>query len=194
MKYPDNLLKECGIGKIQGKFSDNFKKKFDSLLKAKVFTTLSGNRNLEMLKLRYEKNMTYPNIADRYSTTYQNVQQIVSTAVKKIEKLMTDKDFLLLLAEEDVEISDSKTAKKLSSMQKKQKKYSKYSKVPIEKLMIPDRISNALHRAGYHTVEDLLNGGIKKISKVRNLGEKSVRIIAETLVKEYGAGKEWREL
>ena len=185
------FLENCGIGTIHGTLPDSFSQKFERFLKRRVFDTMGGRRNFDMLKLRYD-GMKLKEIAERFGTSYQNVQQSLAKTEQKMKFLMTDREFLELLAEENIEVSGSKTEKKLSSMQKKQKKYSKYSKEPIENLLLPARFINALYREDFYTVEDVLNAGAERIRKVRFLGDKGLKLIAETLVEKYNAGKEWK--
>lgn len=51
----------------------------------------------------------------------------------------------------------------------------------IEELNIPARIANALVRGGYETVQDLVSASRAELLQVRNLGEKSLKIIAAAL-------------
>lgn len=54
-------------------------------------------------------------------------------------------------------------------------------RLSVEEIGLPTRVANALVKAGYHTVEDLSKGKKKELAKVRNLGEKSVKIIEAAL-------------
>jgi DNA-directed RNA polymerase subunit alpha len=56
------------------------------------------------------------------------------------------------------------------------------SNVSVEELDLPTRISNALQKAGFQTVADILAVPRAQLSKVKNLGGKSVDIIAEALI------------
>lgn len=58
----------------------------------------------------------------------------------------------------------------------------------VEELGLPTRISNALVKAGYETVADMVERR-SELSKVRNLGGKSVKII-DTALKEKGVSLE----
>ena len=51
----------------------------------------------------------------------------------------------------------------------------------VEELELPTRLSNALKRAGFKTVYDLLSTQKSVIAKVKNLGAKSIGIIEEAL-------------
>lgn len=51
----------------------------------------------------------------------------------------------------------------------------------VEEIGLPTRVANALVRAGYETVEDLVKAKKEDLIKVRNLGEKSLKIISLAL-------------
>ncbi len=59
------------------------------------------------------------------------------------------------------------------------------SLVAVEELDLPTRIANALQKAGFTTVADLLSTPRETLAKVKNLGGKSVKII-EVALKERG--------
>ena len=54
-------------------------------------------------------------------------------------------------------------------------------KLSVEELDLPTRIANALRKGGYATVKDLAEAKLAHVSKVKNLGGKSVDIIIEKL-------------
>lgn len=66
----------------------------------------------------------------------------------------------------------------------------KTANLSVEELNLPTRIANALSKSGYETVTDLLDADIDEIVKVRNLGEKSIKII-RTALKTKGVS--WKE-
>ncbi len=57
-------------------------------------------------------------------------------------------------------------------------------RLTVEELDLPTRIANALRRGGYQTVDDLVNANKVDISKVKNIGEKSIEIIDQALDKK----------
>ncbi|MBU0578554.1 DNA-directed RNA polymerase subunit alpha [Patescibacteria group bacterium] len=57
-------------------------------------------------------------------------------------------------------------------------------RLTVEELDLPTRIANALRKGGFKTVADLQNSPRSIITKVKNLGEKSVEIIDEALDKK----------
>lgn len=54
-------------------------------------------------------------------------------------------------------------------------------KLSVEEIGLPTRVANALIKADYDTVEDLVKAERSDLVKVRNLGEKSVKIIEAAL-------------
>lgn len=54
-------------------------------------------------------------------------------------------------------------------------------KLSVEEIGLPTRVANALVKAGHETVEDLVKAKVSDLVKVRNLGEKSVKIISAAL-------------
>ncbi len=57
-------------------------------------------------------------------------------------------------------------------------------RLTVEELDLPTRIANALRKGGFKTVADLKQTPRSTITKVKNLGEKSVEIIADALAKK----------
>jgi DNA-directed RNA polymerase alpha subunit len=51
----------------------------------------------------------------------------------------------------------------------------------VEEIGLPTRVANALIKAGFETVEQLAYAKKEDLVKVRNLGEKSLKIIAAAL-------------
>lgn len=58
------------------------------------------------------------------------------------------------------------------------------AKLSVEEIGIPTRIANALIKAGYETVEDLIKADVASLVKVRNLGAKSIKIISAALAEK----------
>lgn len=64
-------------------------------------------------------------------------------------------------------------------------------KLSTEEIGLPTRVANALIKAGHETVEDLVKAKKEDLIKVRNLGEKSIKIIEAALgEKELKLSKE----
>jgi len=57
------------------------------------------------------------------------------------------------------------------------------TKLTLEELDLPTRIVNALRKSGYGIVSDLMAANLVDLAKVKNLGEKSIKIIQEALAK-----------
>lgn len=54
-------------------------------------------------------------------------------------------------------------------------------KLSVEEIGLPTRVANALAKTGYETVEQVVKANRDELAKVRNLGEKSVKIIEAAL-------------
>ncbi len=57
-------------------------------------------------------------------------------------------------------------------------------KLTVEELDLPTRIANALRKGGYKTVKDLVGANHNDVAKVKNLGEKSVDVVAKALAQK----------
>lgn len=57
-------------------------------------------------------------------------------------------------------------------------------KLSVEEIGLPTRVANALVKAGYETVEQLVTAAKEDLIKVKNLGEKSLKIIAVALAEK----------
>lgn len=57
-------------------------------------------------------------------------------------------------------------------------------RLTVEELDLPTRIANALRKGGFETVKDLIGSNKDTISKVKNLGGKSIDLIDEALQKK----------
>lgn len=75
-------------------------------------------------------------------------------------------------------VSPKKVKKKVV---KKEDELGPVGKLSVEEIGLPTRVANALVKAGHETVEDLVKAKTADLVKVRNLGEKSVKIIQAAL-------------
>jgi len=57
-------------------------------------------------------------------------------------------------------------------------------RLTVEELDLPTRIANALRKGGFKTVEDLSGAPRDEVSKVKNLGGKSIDLINDALLKK----------
>lgn len=73
--------------------------------------------------------------------------------------------------------------KKVEKEEKKEKDdgLGPVGRLSVEEIGLPTRVANALLKAGYETVADLADAKKEDLIKVRNLGEKSVKIIEAAL-------------
>lgn len=57
-------------------------------------------------------------------------------------------------------------------------------KLSVEEIGLPTRVANALMKAGYETVEELVHAKREDLVKVRNLGEKSIKVVKAALMEK----------
>lgn len=57
-------------------------------------------------------------------------------------------------------------------------------KLSVEEIGLPTRVANALMKSGYESVDDLSKVKKEELAKVRNLGEKSVKVIVDALAEK----------
>lgn len=74
--------------------------------------------------------------------------------------------------------------KKVLVEEKKEKDLGAVGKLSVEEISLPTRVANALSKAGYETVEQLAAAKREDLVKVRNLGEKSIKIISVALAEK----------
>lgn len=117
----------------------------------------------------------------------------------------TDLDRLILELTTDKTISPSEALKEAAGIlvacfgqivepkevpieeEKEEELPSEVLRLTVEELNLPTRIANALRKGGYETVKDLTTASALDVAKVKNLGEKSIKVIKAALAeKEVG--------
>lgn len=120
----------------------------------------------------------------------------------------TDLDRLILEVTTDETVAPGEALKKAAEMligyfkqvvepkkpprkKKKEKKaHSEVMSLAVEELNLPTRIANALRKGGFGSVSELIKADPQKLVKVKNLGEKSVKIVDAALREKGVALKE----
>ncbi len=82
------------------------------------------------------------------------------------------------------QIVSPKTANKEPKTLSKQDPLGSVGKLSVEEINLPTRVANALIKAGYETVESLAKAKKEDLVKVRNLGEKSLKIVKLALAEK----------
>lgn len=107
---------------------------------------------------------------------------------KLVMEIWTDgtidaKDALMKSAEILVSYYNQIVSPKMASEKKEETKdeLGPMGKLSVEEIGLPTRVANALMKSGYEDVEDLAKVKKEDLAKVRNLGEKSVKVIVEAL-------------
>lgn len=99
--------------------------------------------------------------------------------IKAEEALKTSAKILIAFLNQIVDPKKLPVSKK-----KDERQVSETMKLTVEELELPTRIVNALRRGGYGTVAELLAASNQDLTKVKNLGEKSIKIVQAALAKK----------
>jgi DNA-directed RNA polymerase subunit alpha len=82
------------------------------------------------------------------------------------------------------QIISPRAVEKKASVEKKSDSFGLVGKLSVEEINLPTRVANALIKAGYETVESLAKAKREDLAKVRNLGEKSLKIVKVALAEK----------
>jgi len=167
------FLEKCGIGKIEGTFSEEIENKLEEFIYQKIFRNASGKLNAEILKCSYTEVMSYSEISKKYGITEKHTQQIINTAENLMKSYMTNEEFIRLLANCCIRISGSETARLLDDFLKQQKQYEPYRNIYLEDMELSARTYNALTSAGYLTAEEILRKNTAEIKQIKGFGRKN---------------------
>jgi DNA-directed RNA polymerase subunit alpha len=182
-----------------------------------VLGTLADKKSKISIEMTVEKGYGYSPFEDRKSdvlgmipvdATFSPVVRVNPKVESTRVGRMTNFDKLILDINTDGTISPSDAVKEAAKIllsyfeqiinPKKAEKQSEpkidvpneVMKLTVEELTLPTRIVNALEKAGYKTVEELISANPKDVARVKNLGSKSIKII-DAALKEKGV--EFRE-
>lgn len=101
-----------------------------------------------------------------------------------IEPLEATKQAAQILAKQFSQVYDPTLPEEVEEDSSLTPEEAEVLRLTVEELDLPTRISNALRKGGFKTVGDLSGAPKAIIAKVKNLGEKSVDVINEALMKK----------
>ncbi len=101
-----------------------------------------------------------------------------------IEPLEATKQAARILAKQFSQVFDPTLPEEVEEDNSLSPEEAEVLRLTVEELDLPTRISNALRKGGFKTVGDLSGAPKATIAKVKNLGEKSVDVINEALMKK----------
>lgn len=176
-----------------------------------VIGRLADKKSRLKIEMVVEKGFSYLPAGERKSDTLGIIPVDASfTPVKRVNYkveatrvgLRTDLDRLILEITTDKTISPSEALKEAAKIlvaffgqvvepkevpveeEKKEELPSEVLRLTVEELNLPTRIANALRKGGYPTVKDLTTAAASDIAKVKNLGEKSIKVIKAALTEK----------
>lgn len=177
-----------------------------------VLGTLTDKKSKLRMEMTAEKGLGYSPFEERESDTLGviPIDAIFSPVIKvnyRVEATrvgrMTNYDKLILEVVTDGTISPFQAVKEAAKIlvsyfgqivepkipkakeEKEKKVKPEVLRLTVEELNLPTRIVNALEKSGYKTVADLVSAKRKEVAGVKNLGEKSIKII-DAALKEKG--------
>jgi len=185
---------------------------FEIINKDLPIATVAKGKTLEM-EVVVDTGVGYQLADEKQSTTLGDIQldalfSPVLTVSYKIEATRvgrrTDYDKLVLDVQTDGSLTPVEAVKKAAQIlarqfsqvydpvvpmvEPKQEELSpeeaEVLRLTVEELDLPTRIANALRKGGFETVGDLRGASRQVIAKVKNLGEKSVDVIASAVEKK----------
>ncbi len=153
-------------------------------------------RKLRNINSNKEKTFSYnfnqsDNLTDDERIMFNNIEKMLHSSrliFKNNPYMSTDED--VLKAFELIKKMDEKRKEQMKEMKKERK--SIILATHIDDLEFSRRTYNALKRTGICTLGDISNLTAQKLSKIRNLGEKSCKEVIEKL-KEYGLSLKEKE-
>ena len=155
--------------------------------------------------MRYRGEITLKDIADAYLLTPERVHSIILNVKEKLQE-EKNRNLLLKGVREYIEEEKIKSYHIGKGEYKANIKHCKNYSQPsyndsVESLNLPERVYSALLEnqtringiLKISTVGDIITVGSRGIAKVRGIGSKGYRKIAEVLVRDYGEDPdEWR--
>ena len=174
--YPENLIREIGLEYVfeNGQYHEL---NTDQLKGLDYALGMLKTREADMLRLRYEKRLTYQKVAEKYSVNGSRAQQIIHKALNRLRKpeklIYISKGYegALVLLENEKKGRQDFVQKKITMLQK--------GEIPegadILQELLSVRAYNRLRAAGLSKLEDVLEFLSERpedLLKIRNLGPK----------------------
>ena len=205
-EYPYNLLEGMlNIYHYESKFSEMLLLNYKDIVVNidnnwyYVCDTLTPREAL-FITLYYRDNKTYKEIAKEYGITKERVRQIINKGLRRIahpsrirllaipkEKLNEYKTF-----NDQIDEEIAKLKRELHQIKIDGVNYitNTTKSTSIEELDFSTRTYNALKRAKINTLDDLISHTVEDISRIRNLGRKSLK---EIFLKLYERGYSFKD-
>ncbi|MEE5994561.1 MAG: DNA-directed RNA polymerase subunit alpha C-terminal domain-containing protein [Oscillospiraceae bacterium] len=136
-------------------------------------------RERSFLLMRYGKNMTYYQIADEAFLSAERVRQIITKSLKKISGYRE----MLKFGLNEWHMNEIRKLEEQYHSENISETYAQF--IWLEDLNLSPRAYNWLRRAEIHSLAELTQRTTEEISRIRNLGEKTVAEIIDK-VHSYG--------
>jgi predicted transcriptional regulator len=146
------------------------------------------DRERRVLEMRFGlkdgRFLTLEEVAKEFGVTRERIRQIEAKACRKL-KHPTRRRMLLgdnwQVAVQEAKVMGQKLLLEKSKEMKEMR--APVSFIEVESLGLPTRVANALIKAGYDTVYHIMKAEDRELLRVRNMGEKSLRMVREAVEK-----------
>jgi predicted DNA-binding protein YlxM (UPF0122 family) len=135
-----------------------------------------NEREQTIIQLRYEEDYTLGDIAKMQNVSRERIRQVERNAIRKFQSTDLRNAFYYGIDYiNNMEKMRNNILNQRKSELKKNFSNEGLSSIAIRDLGLSVRAFNSLYRAGFRTVQDIAdNASFEKLSKVRNLGKKSI--------------------
>lgn len=183
--------------------------KIDEQELPKYLTKILDDKTCQIILERYKEVQTLKYIGKKYSLTSERVRQIIERALYMLGNSIKIKEIAWIpyqvyeTKSKELKLLESKYNDLLSVLKETFKnseardvlescllKNTDAKNIDIEDLDLSVRAYNALKRAGYNTIDDIISTDLKKLIKTRNLGK---RCFDEVVSKINELGFEFKE-
>lgn len=163
-----------------------------------VIETDFSQRDREIIEMHWKRNMSLSDIARHYNLSRERVRQIIAKDLRKIGHIKRREKYTMVPPEEVDEYRKAVSKLTMTINMHKERLSEAIDnerilvRTPIEELNLSVRTYNCLNRSGYHFLDELIGISADNLTKIRNMGVKSLDELLQKL-HEYGIGIEERE-
>lgn len=165
-----------------------------------------GDKDQNLLEMRFREGLTYRECAERVGVSHSRVRTLIDKSINRLRHPERMKNFLTVpyadyiekekklkavlsennaLKQELSGVCQEKKSMEILEKREKEAKREKVMNMPLEEMGLSTRTFNCLYRANKRTLKDLTEMTEHDYRKVRNLGNKCIQEIVWTL-KKYG--------
>lgn len=151
----------------------------------KAMAQILSEREMEIIRLRFDRRMTLEEVGMELGVTRERVRQLESKALRKLTNHIRELQCVPVSELDTMRKEIAALKRMVDAQQQLVDKHEQLMARPITELDLSVRAYNCLKRAGIDTFGDLCSLTDAKVQRLRNLGMKSYREICDAM-KEAG--------